>query len=113
MDFQQLAMLLAVADYGKRCLVRLKVPLPKSRKCPIIQAKLVNQSRLRDGIGLLKVTMFPGMVGIDVAHEMSRAIDQLHGCRRLIIDLRGNSGGGIRVPAAHELPDVGQTASGI
>lgn len=80
---------------GESRRVNLSVPMPKSRKRPIIQAKLVAHSRLSGGIGLLKVTMFPGMVGIDVAREMSRAIDQLHGCRRLIIDLRGNSGGGI------------------
>lgn len=80
---------------GESRKVNLSVPMPKSRKRPIIHAKLVTQSRLHDGIGLLKVTMFPGMVGIDVACEMSQAIDQLHGCRRLIIDLRGNSGGGI------------------
>jgi carboxyl-terminal processing protease len=80
---------------GERREVNLKVPVPKSRKRPIIQAKLVAHSRLAGGIGVLKVTMFPGMVGIDVAREMSHAIDQLHGCRRLIIDLRGNSGGGI------------------
>lgn len=69
--------------------------MPKSRKRPIIQAELLTHSKLPGGIGLLKVTMFPGMVGIDVAQEMSHAIDQLRDCRRLIIDLRRNSGGGI------------------
>lgn len=80
---------------GERRSVDLKVPVPKSRKRPIIQAKLVTHSSLPGGIGLLKVTMFPGMVGIDIAREMSQEIDQLRGCRRLIIDLRGNTGGGI------------------
>jgi carboxyl-terminal processing protease len=80
---------------GQRRTVNLKIPTPKSRKRPIVQAKLVTHSRLSGGIGLLKVTMFPGMVGIGIAREISHAIGQLHGCRRLIIDLRGNTGGGI------------------
>jgi carboxyl-terminal processing protease len=43
---------------------------------------------------LLKVTGFPGQVGIDVAKEIDHAISELRDCDRLIIDLRGNPGGG-------------------
>ena len=39
--------------------------------------------------------MFPGAIGIDVAKDVDRAIASLDGCNRLIIDLRGNTGGGI------------------
>ena len=39
--------------------------------------------------------MFPGAVGIDVARDIDRAITGLRGRNRLIVDLRGNSGGGI------------------
>ena len=39
--------------------------------------------------------MFPGLVGIDVAHDLDRAIAQLQSCDRLIVYLRGNTGGGI------------------
>lgn len=52
-------------------------------------------SKLRDGVGWLKVTKFPGTVGIDVAKEIDRAIQELNGCNRLIVDLRGNAGGGL------------------
>ena len=52
-------------------------------------------SKLRDGIGWLKVTKFPGAVGIDIAKQIDRAIEELNGCDRLIIDLRGNAGGGL------------------
>ena len=38
--------------------------------------------------------MFPGVIGIDVARDISRAIAELD-CTKLIIDLRGNTGGGI------------------
>lgn len=52
-------------------------------------------SKLADGIGWLKVTKFPGAVGVDIAKQIDRAIHQLQGCDRLIIDLRGNAGGGL------------------
>jgi Peptidase family S41 len=52
-------------------------------------------SRLADGVGWLKVTKFPGTVGVDIAKQIDRAIHDLDGCNRLIIDLRGNAGGGL------------------
>jgi len=52
-------------------------------------------SKLHDGVGWLKVTKFPGTVGIDIAKEIDRAIQELNGCNRLIVDLRGNAGGGL------------------
>jgi C-terminal processing protease CtpA/Prc len=41
------------------------------------------------------VTKFPGAIGIDIANEIDRAVQDLKGCDRLIIDLRGNAGGGL------------------
>jgi C-terminal processing protease CtpA/Prc len=52
-------------------------------------------SKLDDGIGWLKVTKFPGTVGVDMAKQIDHAVRQLNGCSRLIIDLRGNAGGGL------------------
>ncbi len=52
-------------------------------------------SRPADGIGWLKVTKFPGTVGVDIAKQIDHAIQELNGCSRLIIDLRGNAGGGL------------------
>jgi C-terminal processing protease CtpA/Prc len=46
-------------------------------------------------IGWLKVTMFPGAVGIDLAHMLDSAFTHLKDSTRLIVDLRGNTGGGI------------------
>ena len=54
----------------------------------------MNASRLADGTGLIRVSMFPGVLGMDVARDFSRAIREL-ACERLVIDLRGNTGGGI------------------
>ena len=52
-------------------------------------------SRLSDGVGWMKVTKFPGAVGVDIAKQIDHGIKELHGCGRLIIDLRGNAGGGL------------------
>lgn len=73
----------------------LHVPSPRSKNRPIIVPKSVLCSKLPDGIGWIKVTMFPGAVGIDVAHALDKAFDHVRDCDRLIVDLRGNTGGGI------------------
>jgi carboxyl-terminal processing protease len=79
---------------GERTTVKLGVPLPSSKWHPIVRPRLVSWSKPRLEIGLLKVTGFPGQVGIDVAKEIDRAVSELRDCDRLIIDLRGNPGGG-------------------
>jgi carboxyl-terminal processing protease len=80
---------------GKRIDGTLNVPLPRSKSHPVIVPKAVLCSQLPDGIGCLKVTMFPGAVGIDLAKMFDSAIAHLKDTTRLIVDLRGNTGGGI------------------
>lgn len=80
---------------GKRVMGTLKVPSPKSKKHAVIVPKAVLCSQLPEGIGWLKVTMFPGAVGIDLAKMFDTAFAHLRDSTRLIIDLRGNTGGGI------------------
>jgi carboxyl-terminal processing protease len=79
---------------GETVTFTLSVPRPKSIKPPVVIPKTVSHQGLPNGVGLLKVSMFPGIVGIDVANEMTAAVQNLD-CDRLIIDLRGNTGGGI------------------
>jgi C-terminal processing protease CtpA/Prc len=52
-------------------------------------------SKLADGVGWLKVTKFSGAVGVDIAKQIDDAVAQLSDCSRLIVDLRGNAGGGL------------------
>jgi C-terminal processing protease CtpA/Prc len=52
-------------------------------------------SKVADGVGWIKVTKFPGAIGIDIAKQIDHAIQELTACERLIIDLRGNAGGGL------------------
>jgi C-terminal processing protease CtpA/Prc len=75
--------------------LRLQLPVPKSKKHPVTAPDPVHAEKITDEIGLLKVAMFPGVVGIDVARNIDRGIAALDGCSRLIVDLRGNTGGGI------------------
>ena len=48
-------------------------------------------SKIVDRVGWLKVTKFPGAVGVDIAKQIDHAIKELNGCDRLIIDLRGET----------------------
>lgn len=73
----------------------LAVRQPKDKRQPVVVPdQVVMAHTLPDGIGVLRVSMFPGMLGMDVARDMTRAIDEMQ-CDRLIVDLRGNTGGGI------------------
>ncbi len=73
----------------------LDVPRPKDKRRPVVVPdQVVSASRLDGGIGLIRVSMFPGVLGMDVARDMTRAVSEL-ACDRLIVDLRGNTGGGI------------------
>ena len=81
--------------HGGQERLRLQLPVPKSKKHPVTAPDPVHAEKLTDEIGLLKVAMFPGVVGIDVAKDIDRGIASLNGCSRLIVDLRGNTGGGI------------------
>jgi C-terminal processing protease CtpA/Prc len=81
--------------HGGQQTVEVQLPMPKSKKHPVTAPKAVRTERLSYEIGLLKVAMFPGAVGIDVAKDIDFGIASLEGCSRLIVDLRGNTGGGI------------------
>jgi carboxyl-terminal processing protease len=73
----------------------LSIPSSKERQRPIVvPEQVVSASKVADGIGLIRVSMFPGVLGMNVARDINRAVADL-GCARLVIDLRGNTGGGI------------------
>jgi C-terminal processing protease CtpA/Prc len=73
----------------------MAVPGSAEKKRPIVVPdEVVTAKRLDGGIGLIRVSMFPGVLGMDVARDISRAVADVK-CDRLIVDLRGNTGGGI------------------
>jgi len=89
------ASLLVEKLHGSQQMVKVNLPMPKSKKHPVTAPEAVHSERLTYDIGLLEVAMFPGAIGIDVAKDIDRGIAALEGCSRLIVDLRGNTGGGI------------------
>jgi len=91
----EFASLLIEQLHGGQQKVNIQLPIPKSQKHPVTAPQAVHARKLTDDIGLLKVAMFPGAIGIDVAKDIDRGIATLDSCRRLIVDLRGNTGGGI------------------
>ena len=84
-----------VDNEDKQQTVSVDVARPKGKKLHFIEPTLVEARRLENGTGYLKVAMFPGMVGVVVANQISSGIASLGDIDRLIIDLRGNTGGGI------------------
>jgi carboxyl-terminal processing protease len=103
--------------------VAVDVARPIGKKLQFIEPTLVQARHLGDGLGYLKVAMFPGMVGVEVANEISCAVEELGKIDSLIIDLRGNTGGGIgalrvmslltpgRIPVGFALPKNRGTAN--
>jgi carboxyl-terminal processing protease len=84
-----------VANDDRQKTVSVDVARPKGKKLHFIEPTLVEAKRLGDGLGYLKIAMFPGMIGVVVANQISSAVASLGDIDRLIIDLRGNSGGGV------------------
>lgn len=73
----------------------LAIPGSREKKRPIVVPdQVVSARNLDSDVGYIRVSMFPGVLGIDVARDISRAVAEL-GRDRLIVDLRGNTGGGI------------------
>jgi carboxyl-terminal processing protease len=77
--------------------LQIAVPTPRSRKQPYCEPKAVSFSRLDGNVGYIKVSIFPGLLGLNVAREIDNAVAELCSCDRLIIDLRGHLGGGLGV----------------
>ena len=79
----------------ERRFATLAVPGSKEKQRPIVVPdQVVTASKARDDLGLIRVSMFPGVLGMDVARDISRA-DRRSRMFALIVDLRGNTGGGI------------------
>jgi carboxyl-terminal processing protease len=78
--------------------VEVSVPAKAAKgRPPTVEPKSISQTMLDGGIGLLKVASFPGASGRGFAVQSDAAIRSLvkEGCSRLILDLRGNVGGGL------------------
>jgi carboxyl-terminal processing protease len=89
---------ITVSRAGQRRSVRidLRTRKAKYRSNPYSEPRSVAASVLEKSIANLKVSLFPGYIGIDFANEVSAAFDRtFQSSDGLLIDLRGNPGGGI------------------
>lgn len=88
------------------------VPAKQTLQLPQVQAKLVTHRRLENSTGYVRISSFPGIAGVDVANAISAAIHELSPFERLILDVRGNPGGGAGVLRAMSLLTAGQLPVG-
>jgi C-terminal processing protease CtpA/Prc len=92
---------LMIADAGGQNIRHVSAKVPRRRgtktRPPIVEPKPVSHAMAAPGIGLLRVTYFPGELGIGFANALDPVMKSLkqNGANRLIIDLRGNIGGGL------------------
>jgi carboxyl-terminal processing protease len=77
--------------------LNVDVPVPRSRKQPYAEPTPVTFSTLANSTGYLKVSILPGLLGLDVARQIDAGVAALRNCDRLILDLRGHLGGGLGV----------------
>ena len=88
--------------------LRVTIPQPRSRTRPVSELKPVVRTRHENGVGYVKVSVLPGLLGLDVARQIDAAFRELDSCDRLILDLRGHVGGGLGVLRlmSHLTPDA-------
>jgi C-terminal processing protease CtpA/Prc len=77
--------------------VTVSIPQPRSRKQPYSEPDPVTSKKLPHNIGYIKISILPGLLGLDVARSIDRRFAEMAGCDRLILDLRGHLGGGLGV----------------
>lgn len=82
---------------AKELSLSFSIPSPRTRQQPYAEPQAVEWRMLPDEIGYLKVSIFPGLLGLDVAREIDRAVADLDACSGLVLDLRGHLGGGLGV----------------
>jgi carboxyl-terminal processing protease len=83
---------------GNTRVVDVDVPNKAAKdRPPMIEPRSLSHRMLTSDVGLVKIASFPGAVGQAFAHALDQTIDDLkcNGMQRLIIDVRGNVGGGL------------------
>jgi C-terminal processing protease CtpA/Prc len=77
--------------------VPVSIPVPRSRKQPHAEPDAVIAKPLSENTGYLKVSILPGLLGLDVSRSIDRAVADLATFENLVLDLRGHLGGGLGV----------------
>jgi len=74
--------------------VNASLQRPPINKKGSMPPRFVSCSELADHVGYIRISRFPGLVGVDLARDIDHAFRQVADCEHLIVDLRGNPGGG-------------------
>ena len=88
---------LKIQRESEELVLAVSIPLPRSRKQPYAEPDAVIAKPLSRDTGYLKVTILPGLLGLDVARAIDRAVAELAAFDNLVLDLRGHLGGGLGV----------------
>ena len=66
-------------------------------RAPMVEPRSLSHCMITGNLGLIKIATFPGAVGLEFARTLDHTMQDLkgRGMKRLIIDLRGNVGGGL------------------
>lgn len=81
---------------GREMPLTLSTQTPKFKDNPYTEPQSIAASVIDSSIGYLKISLFPGRLGIDFARHLDREFSStLKHIDRLVVDLRGNPGGGI------------------
>jgi carboxyl-terminal processing protease len=89
---------IVVSRNGDRTEKRLDLATqdPKYKDNPYSEPDSVTARIASDSVGTVKVSLFPGKIGIDFANHVDTVFrERIPNVKRLVIDLRGNPGGGI------------------
>jgi carboxyl-terminal processing protease len=80
----------------KETQLELTTPVPKYKDNPYAEPHSITAQLAEGSIGQVKVSLFPGKLGIDFANKVEDVFSgKLATADRLVIDLRGNPGGGV------------------
>jgi carboxyl-terminal processing protease len=93
---QEIPIVILRGDPAEELGLVLQTAVPKYKDNPYSEPAALTTGTRTGNIAYLRVSMFPGAIGIDFANEL----DAIFGGRfknadRLIVDMRGNPGGGI------------------
>jgi carboxyl-terminal processing protease len=92
---------LLVTKVGTDNVKEIVVDVPKRKgarqRPPLVEPKSPIHAKIKENVGLLRITYFPGAMGMRFATALDRAVNDLkrQNCDRLIVDLRGNIGGSL------------------
>ncbi len=86
-------------DGSDNRVISIGVPVRKGSKHlpPILPPRALSSKMIAPTTGFLRITWFPGAMGLAFSKALDGEIESLKqkGCNRLVIDLRGNLGGGM------------------